>query len=135
MKIFFRSIAFLLPALYVLPAQAAPKAAQIGNMRIVEDTLWIPAFIVMVIFAYALMKLMKGGNALAYYGYTILLVSGITGFSWKAIGWYSRVAAQSKPEWFYSTVREGLESFTGLLLAVAFLLLLIGANKMSGENK
>jgi len=116
--------------IFLISMFTAQAASQQGtNVRIVEDTLWVATFIVLSLFSYVFINISKGGNKGLFYGYLVLLLSGISGFLWKGIGLIKRVMITSNPEWFFNIARETFEGLTGLLFAIAFLILFITLTK------
>ena len=98
-----------------------------NNFRIFEDTLWLGVFTLMIIAGLKLKKLAGGSAALAY---ALLAVTGLSGWLWKGIGLVKRVFVVNEPAWIFSLTRETFEGLTGIILAGAFLVLVISIKRI-----
>lgn len=91
-----------------------------NNVRIFEDTLWLAAFTLMI-FSGFLLRRVSGG--LTSKGYLLLALAGFSGAAWKGIGLSSRLLLLDEPTWFSSLTRDTVGGVTGLILAVAFVMI------------
>lgn len=125
-----KAIKYSLVLMFLLSTFAVQAAApQVNNVRIVEDMLWLAAFIILAMFSFIMTSMTKGGMKGIYYGYLTLFISAILGMVWKGIGVISRVAVISKPEWLFGITREVAEGFTGLVFGIAFVILFLTLTK------
>jgi len=124
-RIFIFSFLSLLVA---APVMAATKA-NVNTSRVFEDGVWVVVFVIIIMFSSAMYKAMEGGFNNARNGYSILLLSGITGFFWKFLGFLKRGFGLNHPEWLFELTREIFEGITGLLFAVAFIVLFISISR------
>lgn len=98
-----------------------------NNFRILEDTLWLICFTLMIIFG-LLMTKMSSGKTMA--GYYVLAAAGLSGWLWKGIGLVKRVFIQKEPVWLFDIARETFEGFTGIILAIGFILIVYSMMKI-----
>ena len=98
-----------------------------NNVRIFEDTLWVITFLLMITLG-LLMKNISHGHTKK--GYIVLTIAGVSGILWKGIGLVKRVLIQKEPVWLFDVARETFEGLTGIILAVAFVLLIYSLVKI-----
>lgn len=91
-----------------------------NNYRIFEDTIWLFTFTLMLITGFLMKNLSHGMGKIGYY---FLMFTGITGWCWKFLGLAQRVFIVKEPAWLFSIARETFEGLTGVVLAIAFLLI------------
>lgn len=124
----FRStLAALLLWLTPVGAVIAATSAVNNNVRIFEDTLWLIVFTLMVVAGSKLSEISGGGTRLAYW---LLSLTGISGWLWKGIGLAKRVLLLDEPAWLFSVTRETFEGLTGVVLAMAFLVLVTSLRRL-----
>ena len=123
MKIKNKMIATTL--LLIAPLTEAMATSNINaNIRLFEDTISLIAFIFMMIAGLSLRKL--NGSV----GYSILAIAGLTGVIWKGIGVVKRVTGAKEPVWLFDIVRETAEGLSGVILALACIMLVMGLRKL-----
>ena len=120
--------ALLLP----VPAALAATSVVNNNVRIFEDTLWLIVFTLMTV-AGLLLKGVSGGSGRN--GFLLLALAGVSGWLWKGIGLVKRVFVLNEPVWLFSLARETFEGLTGIILAVAFLLIVYSVVKVLQRQK
>ena len=105
----------------------AKTSAMNANIRLFEDTLWLVAFLLMMVAGFLLRRLSgTGGSA----GYWVLGIAGLVGSAWKGIGVIKRIFVASEPKWLFDLTRETLEGLSGVILAVAFILLVLSIRRV-----
>ena len=111
--------------LLMLPLTEAMATSKINaNIRLFEDTISFIAFLLMMIAGLSLRKL-NGAS-----GYWILALAGLTGLIWKGIGVVKRITGAKEPVWLFDGVRETAEGLSGVVLALACILLVVGLRKL-----
>lgn len=113
----------LLLLLVASPVSAETTKETLKNTRIFEDGIFMVVFIVLGLFSLAMIKATKGGLKNVSFGYSVLLISSIAGFFWKLLGFLNRAFNMKEPKWLFDIARESLEGATGLIFAVAFMIL------------
>lgn len=109
-------------ALVVPIADAFAATSEMNNnVRVFEDTLWLFTFGFMVVLG-LLMSRLSGG--MAQKGFHVFVAAGSCGLLWKSIGLVKRITGTESPEWLYQIARETFEGLVGVLLAIAFALLI-----------
>ncbi len=121
-------------ALFSLSAGSAQAATSVinNNFRIFEDTLWLACFTLMI-FSGLLLRTVSGG--LTSKGYLFLAIAAISGAMWKGIGLIKRLFELSEPRWFYTLTRETFEGLTGIILAIAFLMIVYSVLQLIKKQK
>ncbi len=114
--------------LFSLPVQAATSAMN-NNIRLVEDATWATTFTLMIIAGILMKRLATVGSA----AYGIFILAGFLGLGWKTIGLIKRIFAANDPVWFFSILRETLEGFTGVVLAIAFIMLAFSLRQLFSD--
>ena len=125
------NIKLAIPAVWGLSllqaSQVMAATSKMNNhVRIFEDTVWCIAFTLMIVAGLCLKRL---ASQQSQTGYTLFAVAGLFGWLWKAIGLVKRIFMVKEPVWFYDVVRETFEGLTGLMLAVAFVVLALSLKK------
>ncbi len=105
----------------------AATSALNNNMRVLEDTLWLTVFTLMIIAGTKLSEISSGG---VRSGYFLLTLAGISGWLWKGIGLVKRVMLLDEPQWLFGVARETFEGLTGILLAIALLVLVVALRRI-----
>ena len=113
-------------ALPINQAIAATSALN-NNLRIFEDTIWLITFTLMII-AGLLLRNLSGGFSSP--GYILLAATGLLGWLWKGIGLVKRVFILNEPAWLFNVARETFEGLTGIVLALASILLVYSILKV-----
>lgn len=121
---------FIVAALGLLVAEPtyAASASFINSTRLLEDSLWAIAFVMMSMFGYVAAKAMESSRAI-HGAYLVLFASGIFGFFWKIIGVYMRITGVKEPKWFFEVTRESLEMIASYLFLLAFVVLFFKLKK------
>ena len=102
------------------------------NMRIFEDTLWLGTFLLMLVLG----LLMRGiSGSLTRLGFSFVALAAAAGFSWKALSTLNRALLIENPEWLVGVVRESLEAAIGVLLTVAFLILVYAFSRLFAVSR
>lgn len=129
-----RILGYITFVMVLLPMESAFAALspQNNNFRIFEDSMWLVAFTLMIVVALLMRKLSWG---LGRHGYMMLAVTGVSGWCWKFIGLIKRVFVQKEPQWFFTITRESFEGATGVLLAIAFLMLAYSIMSVSVRDR
>lgn len=109
----------------------AATSAVNNNVRILEDSTWLIAFVLMIVAGLTLRE--SGAKDMAN-AYTLLAVAGLSGALWKGIGVVKRVLLVKEPAWFFDIVRETFESLTGVFIAISFLMIVIAVRKLYASN-
>ena len=105
----------------------AATSALNNNVRIFEDTIWLAVFTLMIVAGWKLQKLSSGGATFAYW---LLALAGLSGWLWKGIGLFKRVIIVNEPKWLFSLTRETFEGLTGIILAIACLVLVLSISRL-----
>jgi hypothetical protein len=98
-----------------------------NHVRIFEDTVWCVAFTLMIVAGLCLKRL---AGFQSQTGYALFALAGLCGWLWKAIGLVKRIFMVKEPVWFFDVTRETLEGLTGLILALAFIVLAISLKQV-----
>ena len=118
--------------LFLQAAQAMAATSKMNNhFRIFEDTLWCVTFTLMVI---AGLSMKRFSSRQGKVGYMMLALTGLSGWLWKSIGLVKRIFMIKEPVWFFDIVRETLEGMTGLLLALACVVLVISMKHVYNQR-
>ncbi len=123
------------PAVFFLFASAnyvfAASALNV-NMRIFEDTLWLGTFLLMFVMG----LLMQGiSGRLTRLGFRLVAVAATAGFCWKALSTLNRALLVEQPEWLVEVTRESFEAAVGIVLTVAFLVLVYAFAKLFAVSR
>lgn len=95
----------------------------VKNIRIVEDSLWIAAFIMMGIVG---LRYSEASFGTVRNGYLALIATAFIGIGWKGISLFSRMTGIKEPEILFDFTKEIFEACVGAVFIVGCVLLVKG---------
>ena len=128
-----RTIRAFLLVTVSLPASTAFAALSPvnNNIRVFEDTIWLFAFTLMLVTGLLMRNISWG---LGRVGYSFLVFSALMGWCWKFLGLTKRILVAKEPVWLLNIARETFEGITGVVLAIAFVLLALSIRRLYSSS-
>ncbi|MCP5152593.1 MAG: hypothetical protein H6983_00415 [Ectothiorhodospiraceae bacterium] len=103
-----------------LATDAAALSPTNANVRLLEDTMWVFVFVMLLALAVGMRRLSAGTMRTSY---VMLAVAGCCGLGWKGLGVVKRVFGLTSPAWLLDVAREACEALAGVMLTVGFVML------------
>lgn len=103
----------------------------VANIRVVEDTLWLFAFVALLIVG---VRYASAAFGSVRTGYLTLVLAAISGIIWKGLSLFSRVTGIKEPEVLFELVKESFEALFGFIFIIGCVLLVKGLSAIYKES-
>lgn len=95
----------------------------VKNIRVVEDSLWLFAFALMLVTGY---RYAEASFGTVRTGYITLLITALFGIGWKGLSLFSRVSGIKEPEIVFDLLKETFEAGVGVVFIIGCIFLAKG---------